>query len=240
MISNFYTWIFPAALFAAAGLSNLSSSVKGKRNPSRAHSNRVVWFSLNISIALCFLTGSVFFVNWSQIDWSVTYLYFSLAVLIIFYLGFIFKYIIGLFIIFIFAFIVLFFNIYLQNWKEIPPGGIISTFRILSSDQDGLKAEISGLGASPLFIEGEGSFITINYNVLELDKVIFFINSDIYYREMYSLSKTGFSESIVNLLARKSFLVSQNTYSINIEDNALLYEYSIILDRDRKKIYIEN
>ncbi|MDA3939014.1 MAG: hypothetical protein PF693_06875, partial [Spirochaetia bacterium] len=77
MITNLYTWIFPAAVFVAAGIFNLSSSVKRKRNPKRAHGHKIVWFSINISIAFCFIAGSVFFVNWSEIIWSTKYLYFS-------------------------------------------------------------------------------------------------------------------------------------------------------------------
>lgn len=240
MISNLYTWIFPAALFAAAGLSNLSPSVKRKRNPARAGSNKVVWFSLNISIAFCFLMGSVFFVKWSEIDWSLSYLYYSLAVLGIFYLGFLFKYIIGLPLVFIFTLIVLFFNIYFQDWREVPSGGVIGKYRILSHDTSGVKAEVSGFSSSPVFAKGEGSVLTLNFKVLELDKMLFFIKSGSYYRMADIFFESGLSDLIIDFMAENSFLLSGNTYMIDIADKALLYQYSIVLDIDQKKIFIEN
>ena len=54
-----------------------------------------------------------------------------------------------------------FFNIYLQNWREVPSGGVIGNFRILSNDQNGSKAEVYGFGVSPVFIQGEGSVFTL-------------------------------------------------------------------------------
>lgn len=240
MILNLYAWIFPAAFFTAAGLSNLTPCVKGKRNPVRARSNRVVWFSLNISIAFCFMTGSVFFVNWANVVWSMAYLYFSLTVLIIFYLGFIFKYIIGLPIVFIITFLTLFFNIYLQGWKEVPDQGVISRYRILSIDQSGLKAEISGIEASPVILVGEGASLNLGFDVLEFDKMLFFIKSDIYYRLTDLKLEPDISESIIKFMVRNSFLLSWDTYEIDIKNKALLYEYSIVLNRDQKKIYIDN
>ncbi len=240
MILNLYTWIFPAAIFTAAGLSNLISNVKSKRNPVRARSNRIVWFSLNISIAFCFITGSVFFVNWADVVWSMAYLYFSLAVLIIFYLGFVFKYIIGLPLVFVFIFLILFFNIYLQGWKEIPEHGVISQYRILSSDQSGLKAEVSGIEDSPVFLIGEEGALSLSFDVLEFDEMLFFISSDIYYRITDPHSESDFSESIISFMVRNLSLISWDIYEIIIKNKALLYKFNIVLDRDQKKIFIDN
>lgn len=240
MISNLYTWIFPAAMFTAAGLRNLTSSVKRKRNPAKARRNRVVWFSLNISIAFCFLAGSVFFVDWDGIVWSVLYLYFSLAVLGIFYFGFVFRYIIGLPLVFAFTLVVLFFNIYLQGWTELPVGGDIGQYRLLSNEHSfnehsGVKAEVTITGAVPVFIQGEGSVLSLNFEVLQFNKILFFISSDIYYRMTNLIPEPGFSDLIINYLVEKSFLISGKTYSVSIEDKALLYQYRIILDKNKKK-----
>ncbi len=240
MILNLYTWIFPAAIFTAAGLSNLSSSVKRKRNPERARRNRVVWFSLNISIALCFLTGSVFFVNWQEIVWSLTFLYFFIAVVSISYLGFVFKYTIGLSLVITFALIVLFFNIYLQEWIELPSGGEIGKYRLLSHDQGEVKAEVSVIGSSPVFMQGEGSVLLLNFEVLQFNKMLFFISSDSYYRMTNFLLKSELSDIVINFLVEKSLFLSKNTYAVDIEDNTLLYQYSIVLDIDKKKIFIVN
>ena len=240
MISNLYTWILPAAIFIAAGLSNLGSSVNRKRNPERARRNKVVWFSLNISIALCFISGSVFFVDWPEIIWSLTYLYFTLAALFVFYLVFVYKNIISIPLVFIFTLIVLFFNIYFQEWTELPDSGELGKYRILSFDQNEMKIELSGFGAPPVFLLGESSVLTLTFEVLQIHKILFFINSDSYYRMSHSALEFGFSDIVINFLVEKSFLLSGSIYSIDIEDNALLYQYSIVLDNDQKKISIEN
>ena len=227
-------------MFVAAGLNNLSSRVNRKRNPVRAGKNRIVWFSLNISIALCSITGSVFFVNWSEINWSINYIYFSLVFFGIFYFGFLFKYVIGVPLFFVFTCIVLFLNIYLQEWIEIPPGGELGNYRILSHDQNYVKAELTVFGGSPVFLQGESSQVTLGFEVLQFDEMMFFLNSDSYFRMTDPVSKTGFSDLIINTLAENLFLLTENIYTVDIEAKALLYQYTLILDKDQKKIIIEN
>jgi len=237
LILNLYTWIFPAAVFAAAGLSNLSSSVKRKRNKGKARRNRIVWFSLNMSIAFCFLGASVFFVEWSQLVWSVTYLYFFLIVLIIFYLGFLFKYFIGLPLVFIIAVTVLFFNLYLQDWGAVPEDGILGRYRILSNDQGAIKAELSILNTSFVFIEEESGPILLDFEFLEVDKALFFVAGN-YYKIAEPIFISGLSYKIISFLARNTFFLSEKKYSIVLLDRVLLSQYLIILDADAQKIFV--
>ena len=239
MILNLYTWIFPAAVFAAAGLGNLSSSVRRKRNPGKARRNRIVWFSLNMSIAFCFLGTSVFFVEWTQLVWSVTYLYFFLIVLIIFYLGFLFKYFIGLPLVFIVAVIVLFFNIYLQDWIAVPDDGILGKYRILSNDQGVIKAELSVLNTPLVFIEKESGPVLLDFEFLEIDRALFFVAGN-YYRMVESAFLPGLSYKIKNFLVQNTFLLSEKKYSVVLLDKVLLYQYRIILDTNGNKIFVEN
>jgi len=238
LILNIYTWIFPAAVFAAAGLSNLSSCVKRKRNPMKARSNRIVWFSLNISTAFCFLGASVFFVEWSQLVLSATYLYYFLTVLIIFYLGFLFKYFIGLPLVFIISVSVLFFNLYLQDWGVVPEDDILGRYRILSNDQGTIKAELSILNTSFVFIEEENGPILLDFEFLEIDRTLFFISGN-YYRMAQSLFISGLSDKLISFLVDSTFFLSEKKYSVVLLDRVLLSQYQIILDADGEKIFVE-
>jgi len=238
LILNLYTWIFPAAVFAAAGLGNLSSSVKRKRNPGKARSNRIVWFSLNMSIAFCFLGASVFFVDWSLFEWSVTYLYYFLIVLIIFYLGFLLKYFIGLPLVFIIAVTVLFFNLYLQNWGAVPEDGILGRYRILSNDQGTIKAELSILDPSFVFIEEESGPVVLNFEFLEIDRALFFVTGS-YYRVEEFAYIPGLSNKLIDFLVQNTFFLSEKKYSAVLADTVLLSQYRIILDADGEKIFVE-
>ena len=240
MISNLYTWIFPAAVFLAAGLSNLSASVKKKRNKKRANSNRIVWFSINFSIAFCFLAASSFFVNWSEFVWLPSYLYFFLTIIIIFYLIFIYKFIFGLPVVFFFTFIVLFFNIYLQEWRILPDNGVVGWYRLMSYDENGIRAEISSFDSSSVFINKESSDLILEFELLELDRSLFFIDSNRYYRIADSLIEPGFSERIVDFLIKNTFFVSESIYNLEITQFSILHQYNIVLDIDRKKIFTDN
>jgi len=240
LISNLYTWIFPAAVFLAAGLSNLSASVKKKRNKKRAYNNRIVWFSINFSVAFCFLAASSFFVDWSEFVWLPSYLYFFLVVISIFYLIFIYKFIFGLPVLFFLTFIVLFFNIYLQEWRILPDNGVVGWYRLMSHDENEIRAEISSFDSSSVFINKESSDLVLKFELLELDKVLFFIDSNKYYRIADSLTESGVSERIVGFLIKNTFFVSESIYTLEITQFAILHKYNIILDTDRKKIFTDN
>lgn len=240
MISNLYTWIFPAAVFLAAGIFNLSSSVKHKKNPERAVRNRIIWFSLNISIAFCFIAVSSFFVNWSEFVWSSGYLYFSLIVFILFYISFVLRFIIGLPLIILLTLTVLFFSIYFQEWRPVPDHGVLGQYRILSSDKDGVTAELSVFDSSTVFIEGEGTDLVLDFEIMEIDRILFFIASDNYYRISDPLSKAGWADTSVDFIAEKTCLLSREIYSVKIINKALFLLHSIVMDVDHKKIFIGN
>jgi hypothetical protein len=240
LISNIYTWIFLAAVFSAAGLSNFSSSVKRKRNPERARRNRIVWFSINISIVFVFFGASVFYVNWQELVLSPTHLYFSIFVFGIFYTGFIFKYIIGLPLIFIFAVIILLFNIYLQNWQAVPSDGILAKYRILSNDISGFKAEISEFDTNAVFIKEISEDLILEFELLEIDKTLFFIESENYYRFADSLVKSDFPDNLIDYISLKTIFLSGKKINVNISNSTLLHQYNILYDWDNKKIVIDN
>jgi len=240
LITNFYTWIFPAAVFTAAGIFNLSSSVKRKRNPKRARGHRIVWFSINISIAFCFIAASAFFVNWSEFIWSTNYLYFSLIIFVLFYLSFILRYIIGLPLFFLLAVIILFFNIYLQEWRPLPASGVLGQYRILSNDMEEITAELSVFNSKSVFVKEDGSDLFLNFEVLKIDRSLFFIDSNNYYRLVEPSSNLGLADKIIIFLTERTFLLSQDSYSVKLFDEVLFYQYSIVLDLHQKKIIIEN
>jgi hypothetical protein len=239
LISNIYSWIFPAAIFTAAGLSNLSTRVKRKRNPSRAGHNKIVWFSINISIAIALLAASVFFVDWRAIDWSQTHLYFSLAIFVVFYISFVFKYITGIPIILVLV-IILFFRVYIQDWKEISPGDIIAEYRVLSNDHGRLKAEIYMSEQSVLFIEGADSDLSLTFEAMEMDKTMFFVPYQYYFRLMNSHSSKDISDKIINFLSDKTFLIDNIVYSVDILESDLLNKYSVVYQSEPGNIFIEN
>jgi hypothetical protein len=239
LISNIYSWIFPAAIFVAAGLSNLITRVKRKHNPSRAGHNKIVWFSINISIAIALLAASVFFVDWRAIDWSQTHLYFSLTIFVVFFISFVFKFITGIPIILVLV-IILFFRVYIQDWKEISPGDIIAEYRILSNDQGRLKAEVYMSEQSVLFIEGAESNLSLSFEALEMDKTMFFVPHKYYFRLMDSPSPIGISGEIINFLSGKTFLLDNKVYSVNILGSDLLHKYSVVYKGEPGNIFIEN
>jgi len=240
LISNLYTWIFPAAVFAAAGIFNLGSSVRRKRDPKRARSNKLIWFSINISIAFCFIAASAFFVNWSEFVWSVKYLYFSLIVFILFYLSFIFRYVIGLPLVFILALIVLFFNTYLQEWRPVNPDRVLGSYRILSNNGEGVAAELSVFNSVSPFIKEDSSDIVLIFEIMEIDRSLFFIDSMRYYRLKNSMTKLNWKEKIINYIVERTFLLSKEDYSVKLSDKVLFFQYSMVLDIYQKKIIIEN
>ncbi|MCK5200083.1 MAG: hypothetical protein KAR21_17115 [Spirochaetales bacterium] len=243
MIFNIYSWIFPAAVFAAAGLSNLSSSVKHKRNPVRAGRNRMIWFSINISLALGLLMVSAFVINWSEVIWSRAHLYFGLAVLSLFYLSFIMKFIIGVPLVLFLAVVTLFFNVYLQDWNPASPGDVLAEFRILSNNQDIIKAEVHERGQPVVFIEGKDLYLTLVFESLVINRYLFFISSEKYYRMMtpsLRAEEPGFSDKIITWFAGNSFFLSRYIYNIDIGDQSILHLYSIVIDADQKNISIEN
>ena len=243
MISNIYSWIFPSAVFAAAGLSNLSSSVKHKRNPDRARRNRIIWFSINISLALGFLMVSAFIIDWSEVIWSRNHLYFGLSVLCVFYLSFMFKFIIGIPLILFFTTIILFLNVYIQDWNPVPSGEVVARFRVLSNDQRGIRAEIQGKKLPVVFIEGEGSSIDLGFEYLIINRTLFFMSSDKYNKMIIPSSEVGglkISDKIISRVADNTFFLSRNIYNITIGEQALLHLYDIVIDSDQKNIYIEN
>lgn len=243
MIFNIYSWIFPAALFAAAGLSNLSSSVKHKRNPVRAGRNRMIWFSINISFALCFLMVSTFIIDWSEVIWSWNHLYFMLAVLSVFYLSFMLRFIIGVPLILFLTTVTLFLNVYLQDWNPASPGDVLAEFRILSNNQSIIKAEVHEREQPVVFIEGEDLNLTLVFESLVINRYLFFIDSDRYYRMITPSLKadgSGFSDKIISWFAGNSFLLSGYIYNINIGDQSILHLYSVVIDADQKNISIGN
>ncbi len=243
MIFNIYSWIFPAAVFAAAGLSNLTSSVKYKRNPDRAVRNRIIWFSLNISFSIGLLAVSAFIFNWSEVDWSINHLYFALAVFTAFYLSFMMKFIIGVPLILFLSAAVLFFTIYLQDWNPASSGDILAGFRILSNSQNTIMAEVHERGQPVVFIEGEDLKLTLVFESLIISRYLFFIDSKRYYKMITSSSevnKSGFQDRIIIWLASNTSLVSRFVYKIDIGDQPLLHLYSIEIDADQKNISIGN
>ncbi len=243
MISNIYSWIFPAAVFAAAGLSNLTSSVKHKRNPGRARKNRIIWFSINISLVLGLLTVSALIIDWSEVIWSWSHLYFGLAVLCVFYLSFMLKFIVGVPLILFLTTVILFFNVYFLDWNSFYDVEVVAEFRILSNDQRGIRTEIQRIDLPLVFIEGEGSSVDLVFEFLIINRALFFMTSDKYYRMITpssELTAPEISDKIISWLVERSFFLSRNIYNIIIGEQELLHLYNIIIDSDQKNIYIEN
>ena len=243
MIFNIYSWIFPAAVFAAAGLSNLTSSVRHKRNPDRAVRNRIIWFYLNISFSIGLLAVSAFIVDWSEVNWSMNHLYFTLAVFSVFYLSFMMKFIIGVLVILLLAAAVLFFNVYLQDWNSASSGDVLAGFRILSNNKNIIIAEVHERGQPVVFIEGQDLKLTLFFESLIISRYLFFIDSARYYKMITTSSeadKSGFQDKIVAWLASNTFLVSQSVFKIDIGDRPLLYYYNVEIDADQKNISIGN
>ena len=243
MIFNIYSWIFPAALFAAAGLSNLTSSIKHKRNPERADRNKITWFSINISIALGFLMVSAFIIDWSEVIWSRNHLYFVLVVLSVFYLSFMLRFIIGVPLILFLTTVTLFLNVYLQDWSPADRGDVLAEFRILSKNQSVIMAEIYENEQAVVFVEGEYLNLTLDFESLIINRYLFFTGSDRYYRMItpqIEAAEPGVSEKVITWLVENSFFLSREKYSIDIGNQALLHLYSVIIDADQKNISIGN
>ena len=243
MISNIYSWIFPAAFFAAAGLSNLTSSVKHKRNPERARNNRIIWFSINISLALGLLIISAFIINWSEVIWSRYHLYFGLAVLCVFYLSFMLKFIVGVPLILFLTTVMLFFNVYFQDWNSFYNTEVVAEFRILSNDQRGIRTEIQRIELPLIFIEGEGSSVDLVFECLIISRALFFMTSDKYYRMItppLEAAAPEIPDRIISWFVENSFFLSRNIYNITIGEQTLLHLYNIRIDSDQKNIYIDN
>lgn len=240
MILNLYTWIFPAAVFIAAGLSNITAGIKKKRNKKRKHSSWIVWFSINFSIAFCFLTASVFFVDWSEVVWSSLYIYFSLIVIAVFYFIFIYKFILGIPVVLFLTIIVLFFNIYLQAWNILPENGVVGWYRLMSYDGNVIRAEISSFDSPSFFIYKESTDLNLKFELLELDRSLFFIDSNRYCRIAEPLIEKGVSERIFEYLIENTFFVSQSIYTLEITQFSILHKNNIIIDIDQKKIFTDN
>ncbi|MCK5198768.1 MAG: hypothetical protein KAR21_10475 [Spirochaetales bacterium] len=243
MIFNIYSWIFPAALFTAAGLSNLTSGSKHKRNPARADRNKIIWFSINISIALGFLMVSAFIIDWSGVIWSRGHLYFGLAVFSVFYLSFMMRFIIGIPLILFLTAATLFLNVYLQSWNPASGGEVLAEFRILSKNQSVVIAEIYENEQAVVFVEGENLNLVLDFESIIISRYLFFTGSDSYYRMITPQIKEaepGVSEKIITWLADNSFFLSRAGYSIDIGNQALLHLYSVVIDPDQKNISIGN
>ena len=239
MISNLYFWIFPAAVFSAAGFSSLSYIFLRKKSQNISGSNRIVWIFLNLSIAFIFFIGSVFFVNWENLIWSWSYIYFFLIFLVLFYFGFIFKLIVGFPLFFSLSVIVMFLTIYLYSWNIVPPNGEIAHYRLLSTVDSKIKAELYGIKKEPLFMENTGDSIHLELVTIKTTSILFFIKPDLYYKWSVNSVDFGFFDKIIDYLAEKTFFLSKRTYSINIGKEPILYLYSIVFSPDNK-IIIEN
>lgn len=243
MIFNIYSWIFPAAVFAAAGMSNLTSSIRHKRNPDRADRNRIIWFSINISIALVFLMVSTIIIDWSEVIWSRDHLYFVLTVLCVFYLSFMMKFIIGIPLILFLSLTTLFLNVYLQDWNPASGGDVLAEFRILSKNQNVIMAEIYENEQAVVFVEGEHLNLTLDFESIIINRYLFFTGSDRYFRmisPLLDVAEPDVSEKIITWLVENSFFLSKNRFSIDIGNMALLHLYSVIIDADQKNISIGN
>ena len=239
MISNLYFWIFPAAVFTAAAFSNFSFMILRKKSEKNFGSISVVWIFLNLSIAFIFFIGSVFFVNWKDLTWDWSYISFFLVFLIAFYFGFIFKLIVGIPLLFSLTVIIMFFTMYFSDWNPVPTNGEVAQYRILSTSDRLIKAELYGIKKEPLFVEGSGNSINLKFSTLKTNSVLFFIKPDLYYKWFQASYKTDFFENIVNFLTEKTFFLSKENYSVVINKNTILYLYRIIFSPDNKKIIIE-
>lgn len=243
MIFNIYSWIFPAAVFTAAGLSNLTFRIRHKRNPVGAGRNRIIWFSINISLALGILMMSTFIIDWSAVVWSRDQLYFGLSVMGVFYLSFMMKFIIGVPLVLLLTVSTLFLNVYLQDWNPASAGDLLAEFRILSNNQSVIMAEVSAKKRPLVFLEGKKSKLTLIFESLIINRYLFFIDSPRYFRMVSDLSSPeipGLTDKIIDWLVLNSFFISKAIYSVDIGDQSLLHLYHIVIDEDYKNISIGN
>jgi len=240
LILNLYFWIFPAAVFTAAAMSNLSFLLKMKIKHESSGSNRIVWFFLNLSVAFIVFIVSVFFVNWENLVWSWSYVCFFLIFLVVFYFGFIFKLKIGFPLFFFLSAIVLFFTIYFHDWNIVPPGGEIAHYRLLSKADNEIKAELYGIKNEPLFMENPGDSIYLELVTVKTNSVLFFIKPDLYYKWSEFPFDSGFFDNVINYFSEKTFFLSKSTHSINIGKERILYLYNIVLSPENKIIIMEN
>ncbi len=237
MITNIYSWIFPAAFFAAAGMYEITLALFSRIKQREGWSKRLIWFYIFISVSLGILTVSAFFTNWAMVGWSIHHLYFSIFFLLVFYFGLLFKSVIGLPLIILLFGIVIFFNLYFKDWNPIGRENPVLVFRVLSRDGSGVKMELQGPGSALQFSEADKQNVNLSFEVIQVDKIFFFSKESFYSRRIpvgEAPSDNNFLYRIVDWIESDTFLLSRSVLDISIGDQPLLYKYAVIIDSPEK------
>lgn len=122
----------------------------------------------------------------------------------------------------------------------VTASGVLGQYRILSNDKNAIIVELSLFDTMPVFVKEEEADISLNFEIMEVDRFLFFVNSNSYYRVTKPLFEMGLADKIINYTADKTFFLSVDNYSVKLSSEAIFLQYDIVFDMDQKKIIIEN